>query len=73
MAGTGGGAIVRRPIALAASDGTVLVSWKNGTNLFWQLRDAADKPIGETKSQASRNSYRHAGILLPDGNFLLID
>ena len=61
------------PIALATSDGTVLVSWKNGTNLFWQLRDPGDKPIGETKSQPSRNSNRHAGVLLSDGNFLLID
>ena len=61
------------PVALAASDGSVLISWKNGLNLFWQLRDAADKPIGETQSKPSRNSYRHAGIVLSDGTFLLID
>src|SRR5437899_7365002 len=61
------------PIALAAPDGTVVVSWKNGLNLFWQLRDATDKPIGEIRSQPSRNSNRHAGVLLSAGNFLLID
>ena len=60
------------PIGLAAPDGTVLVSWKNGTNVFWQLRDPADKPIGEIKSQSSRNSNRHAGVVLSE-RFLLVD
>ena len=61
------------PIALAAPDGTVLVSWKNGSNLAWQRFDAADKPIGAAESQASRNPHRHAGVVTKDGNFLLID
>lgn len=61
------------PIALAAPDGTVLVSWKNGSALSWQLRDASDKPIGEAKTQPSRNTHRHAGVVTQDGSFLLID
>jgi hypothetical protein len=61
------------PIALAAPDGTVLVSWKNGSNLAWQRFDAADKRIGASESQPSRNAHRHAGVVTKDGNFLLID
>lgn len=61
------------PIALAAPDGTVLVSWKSGSNLGWQQFDAADKPIGVSETQASRNPHRHAGVVTKDGNFLLID
>jgi hypothetical protein len=60
------------PIALAAPDGALLVSWKSGTNLFWQLRDVSDKPVGEVQSQPSRNPNRHAGVATMDG-FVLID
>lgn len=61
------------PIALAAPDGMVLVSWKNGSTLYWQLHDATDKPSGEVHSRPSRNPHRHASVLTPEGNFLLID
>ena len=61
------------PLALGAPDGTVLVSWKEGSTLFWQLHDAADKPVGNPASQPSRNSNRHAGVVTADGNFLLLD
>jgi hypothetical protein len=61
------------PIALAAPDGSVLVSWKNGTNLFWQVRDPSDKVAGETQSQPSRNPNRHAGVVTEKNGFLLMD
>ncbi len=61
------------PIALAAPDGTVLVSWKNASTLSWQLRDAKDKPVGEVQSKPGRNPHRHAGVITKDGDFLLID
>jgi hypothetical protein len=61
------------PIAIAAPDGTVLVSWKDGSTLHWQLRDANDKRLGETESQDSRNAHRHAAAVTKDGNFLLFD
>jgi hypothetical protein len=61
------------PVALGAPDGSVLVSWKNGSTLFWQLHDSADQPVGEVESQASRNPHRHAGVVTKGGTFLLID
>jgi hypothetical protein len=61
------------PIALAAPDGAVLVSWKNGSTLNWQLYDATDKPIAGAETKQSTNATRHAGIVTKDGNFLLID
>ena len=61
------------PLALAAPDGSVLVSWKDGSNLFWQLHDAADKPQGKLTSRPSRNSHRQAGVVTADGNFVLLD
>jgi hypothetical protein len=61
------------PLALAAADGTVLVSWKDGSTLSWQLHDATDKPLGEVNSRPASNRNRHAGVVGSDGNFLLID
>jgi|SRR6266850_264911 len=61
------------PMALGGPDGTVLVSWKNGSTLSWHLHDPADKPVGEVKSQPSGNPHRHAGVVTKDGTFLLID
>jgi hypothetical protein len=61
------------PVVLAAPDGTVLVSWKEGSTLAWQLHDTADKPIGTSEWQPSHNAHRHAGVVTKDGNFLLID
>jgi hypothetical protein len=61
------------PIALSAPDGAVLVSWKNGNTLAWQLHDSADKPVGDVQSKPSRNSNRHAGVVTKTGDFLLID
>jgi hypothetical protein len=67
------GAKGKWPVALAAPDGTVLVSWKNGSTLYWQLRDSKDKPIGDVESAPGRNPHRHAGVVTKDGNFLLFD
>jgi hypothetical protein len=61
------------PIAVTAPDGAVLVSWKNGTNVFWQLRDPADKPLANAESKPSANAHRHAAVLTRGGRFLVID
>ena len=61
------------PVALSASDGTTLVSWKSGSTLQWQLYNANDKAQGETKSFPSGNPHRHAGVVTAGGTFLLID
>jgi hypothetical protein len=61
------------PLALAAPDGTVLVSWKEGANLFWQLHDAMDRPLGEVNSRPATNRNRHAGVVLKDDSFLLLN
>jgi hypothetical protein len=60
------------PIALADANGTVLISWKNGSALHWQLFDPNDRPVGEERSQPSPNTSRHAGVVSSSG-FVLID
>jgi hypothetical protein len=60
------------PLALMASDGTVLASWKEGSTLFWRLLDGADKPLDDVQSVPSPNSHRHAGVMIPNGRFVLI-
>ena len=61
------------PMALAAPDGTVLVSWKNGSTLAWQLYDSSDRPLGPSESEPGRNVHRHGGVVTRSGDFLLID
>jgi hypothetical protein len=61
------------PVALAAHDGTVLVSWKNGSTLTWHLYDAADRPIDAAESKPSQNANRHAGVVDEGRKLLLID
>lgn len=61
------------PLALAAPDGTVLVSWKEGSMLCWQLHDRNDRPLGEINTRSSRNADRHAGVVTPAGNFVLFN
>ena len=61
------------PIVLAAADGAILVSWKKGTTVEWQLYDAHDKPLGEKQSAPGRNPHRHAGVVTANGTFLIID
>jgi hypothetical protein len=61
------------PVALEGPDGTVLVSWKSGSNLWWQLFDRDNKKIGAAKSKPSPNTTRFAGVLARDGSFVLLD
>ena len=61
------------PVVLAASDGSVVVSWKKGTALEWQLFGADDKSMGEMKSLPGKSPNRHTGVVTRSGNFLLID
>jgi hypothetical protein len=57
-------------VALSARDGASLVAWKNNDVLGWQLYDAKAQPIGEPGSAPSPGGGA-AGVVLPDGNFIL--
>jgi hypothetical protein len=61
------------PIALAAPDGSILVSWKIGSTLHWEQFDKDDKSVGPAESKPSPNTSRHAGVVTSDGRFVLID
>ena len=57
-------------LALNASDGSTLVSWKNNETLGWQLYDAGGQPQGSAGSAPSPGSGA-AGVVLPSGKLLL--
>jgi hypothetical protein len=57
-------------VALSAPDGATLVAWKNKDVLGWQLYNEKAQPIGETASEPSSGGGA-AGVVLPNGNFLL--
>jgi hypothetical protein len=57
-------------LALSADDGTTLVAWKNKDVLGWQLYDAKGRPEEEAGSAPSSGSGA-AGVVLPDGKFVL--
>jgi hypothetical protein len=57
-------------VALSARDGASLVAWKNNDVLGWQLYDAKAQPIGEPGSAPSPGGGA-AGVVLPNGNFVL--
>lgn len=57
-------------VALAASDGATLIAWKNKDVLGWQLYDAKGQPQGEPGSAPSLGAGA-AGVVLPDGNFIV--
>ena len=59
-----------RLVALSASDGTTLIAWKNKDILGWQLYDAKGHPQGVAESVTSPGGGA-AGVVLPDGTFLL--
>jgi hypothetical protein len=61
------------PVALSGPDGKVLVSWKEGATLHWQLFDSSDKALGVSGQRQSSNANRHAGVVQRNGDFLLID
>ena len=57
-------------LALAATDGVTLVSWKNADGLGWQLYDAEGRPQGPPGAAVSPGSGA-AGVVLPGGQFVL--
>jgi hypothetical protein len=57
-------------VAVSARDGVTLVAWKNKEALGWQLYDAKGRPQGEPGSASSMGGGA-AGVVLPDGNFIL--
>lgn len=57
-------------VVLSAADGTTLVAWKNEEALGWQVYDRNGRPQGATGSAASPGSGA-AGVVLPDGHFVL--
>jgi hypothetical protein len=61
------------PIALAGKDGSVLVSWKRSDGVSWQIFNASDKPSSSVKTKPSETNSRHAGVVLVNGDFLIID
>ena len=61
------------PIVLAAPDGVTCLSWKKGAVLHWRLFGSNGKPMGEEASQPSSNGNRHAGVVIRNGDFVLID
>jgi hypothetical protein len=70
MAGTRGG---KWPIALAAPDGTVLVTWKRGNNVEWQMFDTKEQPIGTVQSAPGKNPHRHAAVVTKTGEFRIFN
>lgn len=61
------------PVVLPGADGSILVSWKNDSNLEWQVFGANGEPLDKMVSKPSSTNTRHAGATTRDGNFLLID
>ena len=57
-------------LALSANDGATLVAWKNKDALGWQLYNRKGQPQGEPGSQTSPG-HGAAGVVLPNGNFVL--
>jgi hypothetical protein len=57
-------------VALSAPDGATLVAWKNKDVLGWQLYDAKAQAQGEPGSASSLGGGA-AGVVLPNGNFIL--
>lgn len=57
-------------VALSAADGVTLVAWKDRDILGWQLYDVKGQPQG-TPSSANSPGNGGAGVVLPDGRFLV--
>lgn len=57
-------------VALSAADGATLVAWKHQDALGWQLYDRNGQPQGATGSAPSPGNGA-AGVMLPDGHFVL--
>lgn len=61
----------KHPIVLAGA-GTMLLAWSDGQRLVWQIRDAASMKVRKSGSLRRQVSYRAAGVVAPDGTYLLI-
>jgi hypothetical protein len=57
-------------LALSAADGATLVAWKNQDVLGWQLYDVKGQALGNPGSASSKGNGA-AGVVLPNGNFIL--
>jgi len=57
-------------LALSAADGVTLVAWKNKDVLGWQLFDEKGQLLGNPGSASSKGNGA-AGVVLPNGNFIL--
>jgi hypothetical protein len=57
-------------VALSAPDGMTLIAWKNKDVLGWQFYDAKGQPQGDVGSAPSPGAGA-AGVVLPDGRFLV--
>jgi hypothetical protein len=55
-------------LALAARDGTVLVTWKNQDTLHWQCYDSQGLPL-DSAGSAPGSGTGAAAVVLADGNF----
>ncbi len=58
-------------VAMAAADGTTLIAWKNNDTLGWQMYDPQGSPRGKPGSARSPGNGA-AGVVLKDGNFVLV-
>ena len=63
----------RWPVVLANAAGQVCVSWKENATLCWEVFGLDGRSLGPVRSQSSPSPHGHAGVVLPDGTFLLID
>lgn len=59
------------PVVLRAPDGTVLVAWKQRSELVWQRFGADGKERGRRDSTASKSPDRPSGVVTETGRFLL--
>ena len=58
-------------VALSASDGSTLITWKNTERLGWQLYDRAGRPSKDAAGSVESPGAGAAGVALKDGRFLL--
>jgi len=63
----------RWPVAIANAGGYACVSWKESNFLKWQVFEPGGRPTGPPKSAISSGTNGHAGAVLPDGTFVLVD
>lgn len=60
------------PLALEAGDGVVLLGWKTGTALNWQLFDKNNVPVGAVETLETKSGDRFSGVVSKDGRFYLL-